>query len=66
MNKNNVDDFSFILGLFASDGNSDDYRVRFFCSEEEISFFKLIVMHGYLSPWTTYKEMLDATVVQPG
>jgi len=44
MNKNNIDEFSFILGLFASDGNLDNSRVRFFCSEEEINFFKLIVM----------------------
>ena len=44
MNKNNIDKFSFILGLFASDGNLDNSRVRFFCSEEEISFFKLILM----------------------
>jgi hypothetical protein len=38
--ENNIDEFSFLLGLFAADGNLDKYRVRFFCSEEEADFFK--------------------------
>jgi predicted transcriptional regulator len=38
-----VDDMSFILGLFVSDGNLDKSRVRFFCSEEEIIFFQNVV-----------------------
>jgi hypothetical protein len=39
-----VDDLSFILGLFASDGNLDKSRVRFFCSEEEKPFFENVVI----------------------
>src|SRR5439155_10039197 len=37
--KKEFDELSFILGLFAADGNLDKSRVRFFCSEEEFEFF---------------------------
>ena len=41
--KSKLEKLSFILGLFASDGNLDVSRVRFFCSNEEIEFFTITV-----------------------
>lgn len=37
------DSLSFILGLFAADGNIDKSRIRIFCSKEEVEFFRKFV-----------------------
>jgi hypothetical protein len=34
----NIDEFSFLPSLFATDGNLDKYHLRFFCFEEEVDF----------------------------